>query len=578
MRHHIIILISALLLCGCSLINEDPSRDCPAYDGSENITLSFQMMTTDGLLYSRTDDLNHEEVGSEYRQFEDGIDMKDCAMFVFAKMEDSTGDEVLLFKNTNLGQSSNPDIYIAGAPGSYTVNFTIAKSRLNDLLNIKLSPGAQEKISLRVLMLANCSSPGTDAQTKWNQINGSTYSAVIQQLSDWTFAMSYIYDGTGGPGAANIYNKKQAPMFGTMKVDVTQDALYYSRFDNRVYMGEMEMLRAIAKVRVVDNIQNKDIDGYPKILSAQFIGSQSTVKQLPKGAADYVNGTQVHEPNIAEPDKELTLNGATEYNLGTIPDSWSMTTSENRKGATWIGYVPEQKIDNINNDVNQGMPAIRLQIALSVNAAGVEETKQYDIPMTGYKGQIFNFGDNILRNHVYTLSVDEVAVGTEVDLTFTVNDWVETSFEMNYTETVTVSQALEWMSGFTEHDSDGNVVIKPWTFDSETGAPTWVPLTARFGLSSPIGATWSVHLISLEGTPDAFAFYNNGILQTSVSGTIDGKTLSDLVIVSLNDEPSELNSAKLQIIVTLGNGTVIEAPVTPSNAGYKNYTIVQNPL
>ncbi len=586
MKYNILALISALMLTACSLI-EEQGVDCLYTGDGDNITLSFSMKASDSLLQSRTDNYGHDEVGSELSSFEDGIDMKDCAVFIFAKMDGSVGEEILLYKNADFGSSQNVENSIYGAPGLYTVNMVIAKRRLNELLDFELSPDSEDKILFRILVLANCSSPGTNAIAKWDQINGTTYAAVISQLSEWTYAMSYIYNGDyTGNDAEGIYanKKKNAPMIGTISVSVTQEALYYSRTDNRVYMGEMEMLRSIAKVRVIDNIQNKVADGYPKIIGAEFIGSQSLARQLPADAINYQNGNQVHNPNIAQPDNELTLNGATIYKLGIIPDSWSITNPENRKGATWIGYIPEQKIGNINNDVSQGMPIFRINVAIEKKADGTEEIKQYEVPMTRYKETVFSFGGDILRNHIYTLSVNEVAMGAEANLTFSVDSWIESNFALDYTETVTISNQIDWLSGYvpeldgSKYDSEYNVVIQPWTTDQVTGVPTWVPLIARFGLSSPIGATWSAHLIPVEGNTDAFQFFNNGILQTTISGTIDGSTMQELVIVSLDDEPSgDGNSAKLQVVATLANGTVLEVPLT-GNATYKNFTIVQNPL
>lgn len=573
-----------MLLGACSLINEEPGTDCPGNADSENITLSFHILTSDPHLESRADDKGHHEVESEYRMFEDGIDMRDCAMFVFARMEDRTGDEVLLFKNINLGQSTNPEVYIAGAPGSYTVNFTITKGRLNELLDFELNPGASEKISLRVLLLANCSSPGTNAQAKWNQITGTTYKAVIDQLGAWTYAMSYIYNKEGGDEAVNIYkNQKQnAPMFGTIRVPVTQEALYYSRPDNRVYMGEMELLRAIAKVRVVDNIQNKDADGYPKIIGAVFLGSQSSARQLPYDAINYMNGNQVHIPNIGEPDRELKLSNDIKdpenFKLGTIPDGWSMTSPDDKKGGTWIGYVPEQKIGNINNDVSQGMPVFHVTVALQKNADGGEEIKPYDIPMTSYNGQTFDFGNNILRNHIYTLSVDEVEVGIEARVTFAVDEWKEVETFLDYTETVTISPKLRWTPGSYEsyNQATGTVIVKP-AAATEAGSIEPVPVKATFGFNAPLGAVWSAYLIPLGTTyADDFQFLVNGDYQSTISGVIDPTENIELSIAATNTAPEETKMALLQIIVTLGNGNVIEAIVTPDGTSYNNFTIVQN--
>ncbi len=576
MKFVILTFISAFLLCGCSLIEE--RGDCPVLENDDPITISFVMHTSEPNLESRTDlNTNHTEAESEYRQFEDGIDMKDCALFVFAKNNGTAGDEKLILKKTDLGASNDIDNYITGAPGLYTVSMVISKSKLEELLETEVNPNSDEKINFRILILANCVPSGTNNSTYWNQINGTTYTEVINKLNLLTFAMSNIYNPAGGNTAVDLYKngKQNVPMFGTNVTSVSQEALYYSRFDQRVYLNDVDLLRAVAKVRVVDNIQNKAIDGYPKVIGAEFIGSQSDLRQLPVDAANYQNGYQVEQPNIADLDKELTLTDAPVYKLGTIPDNWSITDTDNMKGSTWIGYVPEQKIGNLNNNVAEGMPIFRIKVAIQKNEDGSEETKSYDILMTDYN----SFGQYILRNHVYSLSVNEVALGNEASLTFTVEEWIENGFSMNYTETVTVYPKLEWLSGFTEHDTEGNVVIKPWTTNPETGVPMWVPLTARFGLQSPVGATWSAYLITIEGAPNTFVFLDNGEMKPSVSGTITGTTLSDLIIVSQDDTPSgEGNRARLQVVITLGNGTVMEADLTPEGTNYKNYTIVQNPL
>lgn len=573
MKSFLLTLLSAFVLCGCSLIEERGA--CPTYSDDDSIMLSFQMQTSDPQATSRADDL-HKEVGSEYKQFEDGIDMKDCAMFVFAKVEGTEGEEKLIFYTTDLGSSNDIDNYITGSPGMYTVNMVIGKARLNDMLGVELHPDSKDKISIRILLLANCTTSPTD----WNTITGSTYSEIIAKLSAWTYAMSNIYNPDGGTTAADLYKniKHYAPMFGTNVTSVSQEDLYYSRFDRRVYLHDVDMLRAIAKVRVVDNIENKGTDGYPKVIGAEFIGSQNQLRQLPADAQNYENGQQVHNSNFAVNIPTLSLDKAYTYKLGTIPDDWAMTEPylEKKSGPAWIGYVPEQKIDHLNNNVAEGMPIFKVTVALQKNEDGTEETKVYNVPMTNYEG----FGSNILRNHIYTLSVDEVALGNDARLTFTVDNWIPEVFNLNYTETVTVSNAIRWLSGFEEYDAtEGNVVIKPWTTNPETGAATWVPLKADFSLQNPIGATWSAYLIGVEGTPNAFVFLDNGEMKPRVSGVITENTFSELVIVSQDNEPSGVgNKAKLQIIVTLGNGTVIEAKVTPEGASYSNFLIVQNPL
>ncbi len=80
----------------------------------------------------------------------------------------------------------------------------------------------------------------------------------------------------------------------------------------------------------------------------------------------------------------------------------------------FIGFVPEQKIGHPNNNFELGMPVYRVTID-NRKADGTLESLIYDVPMTSYNGLNFSFGQNILRNHIYTLSVN--GFGTLLDLT-----------------------------------------------------------------------------------------------------------------------------------------------------------------
>ncbi|MDE5772869.1 MAG: hypothetical protein K2H86_00240 [Muribaculaceae bacterium] len=411
------VLISVLML-SC----HDKEEPTPAGEGS--LCFSFDLMTGELNTNTRNDDMSHTETESEYRQFEDAIDLNDLGVFLFAKVEGGDS-EALLLKVTDFSSQSNTSIHLSGGPGSYRLNFDIERKELSKILdNIDITPDGTDNIVFRLLILANCSSPGTNAQAKWNSIEGKDYETVINELQDWTYAVAYIYnDNYSGEDITKLYTnkKRNCPMFGTCLYSVSQEALYESSPESRLMIGEIDMLRALAKVRVVDNIPK--VDGYPRIVSATFYGTQSSARQLPFAAFSYINGSQVHTPNIVEPDRELKFEGAVSYRLGVIPDAWSITPTDQRTGATRIGYVPEQKIGDVYDDVVIGMPVFSIEIAHSKNEDGSENKSTYNVAMTGYKDHIFEFGNNILRNHIYTLSVDAIGeTGPKVKVR--VNPWV----------------------------------------------------------------------------------------------------------------------------------------------------------
>ena len=561
--------------CGAVMEGEHP---CPA---GESVSLSFKMITTNILSGSRADDL-HTEAGSEFIRFEDGIDVNDLGLFIFARHADGT--DKLIMKNTNISASTDPQMMITGSPGAYTITMVIAKKNLKDLLGRDVDPNSGQNVDFRVMILANCKNALAGG---WDYFTASTYEDILKQAQAVAFPMDAIYSNNEGDSGVTGLYKDYMPMFGTNRFEVSEKSLYESSQNERIWLGQVDMLRSLAKVRVIDNIGNK-ADGYPNIQSVEFIGSQDHCIPIPADAPGYVNGNQVHTPNIFDADKALTLEGAHVYKLGTITDDWDMTPSDEKKGVTRIGYVPEQKIGTINGNVAQGLPMFRITAALQKNADGTDLIKVYDVPMTGYfgggtTGTDFYFGNAILRNHIYTLSVNHIAVGTPAEITVDIQPWQMSSMNLDYTESIVIPNKLAWTPNTYESNNGGIVVVKPWTTSAEGGS-TWVPLVGQFGIQSPVGATWTAYLLTLEGDEGAFAFLDqNNELQPHLTGVIDGKTLSTITIVTQDPEPSSINRARLQVVVTVGEGasatiTDTGANLTPNNSDYDYFTIVQNPL
>lgn len=579
------IIISVLILAGCSFV-EDPGKPCSG-KVSDEVALSFKMIAGDAVFSTRTDS-QHPETDSELTELEDGIDLKDLGIFVFAKPEGAKNPdgtdaaEKLILKTTTIGSSTDPDMMIVGSPGAYTVTMVFKRENLHSAIGMEITETSTQKIQFRILILANCSSPGTNAMAKWDEITGETYSEVIAQLEKWNYAMNYLYNTNyTGEDALGIYSnrKHNIPMFGTNVFSLSQEKLVKSRPDDRIYMGEVDLLRSLAKVRVIDNIENKNADGFPKIIGVEFVGSQNQARQLPYNALNYVNGTQVHIPNFYAPDNSLNPNNPPTYRLGTIESNIDMTPAENRKGLTRIGYIPEQKIGLIDNNIDKGRPMFRITVRLKENADGTGDDHTYEVPMTGtYEGQEINsFGTVILRNHIYTLSVDYVSVDTPAIITVEVADWTPNEFTLDFNDTLIFMQdgKMKWRNGTYQsiNEDTGNVVMLPWKTNAD-GSQSPVPAVCTFGFSSPIGAKWQAFLMGDSG---AFRFVDksgNVIGENYTEGNIENKLVT-LYIITTDGEPTENHSAKLLIVAQLPDGSIMEAH-TSNSPNYDNFTLVQN--
>ena len=561
MKCNFFIIILALMLSGCSLVS-DSEKDCPRHiEESENIALSFRMVSSD-IRSTRVDGLHGEE-DSEYPEFEDKIDINNFAFYVFMQNETaSVDDDPLIMKVTDIAGSTDPNQMITGSNGAYTITTLIPKENLERILGHEITANSRESVTFRVVLLANTQfSEGVDYNSlapadpvsAGESESPTTFGEFIENAKKLNADLNNIFNfNEGDSGVGGLY-KGIIPMFGMTIYTTNEELLYKSRPEERIYMGDIFMLRSLAKIRVIDNAP-KDDDGYPFISSVEVVGRTNMFTQLPANASSYINGLQVHEINAL--DASGTAASRT-YKLGYLNES---------NKATRFGYLPEQTIA-------YELPEIRISAQLDANRSEV-----YTVPMSGNSDYpALDFGDAILRNHIYTLSVNNITVGIPAELDVEVEEWKDHPLELSYTETVTVNPRIEWTDGtyVNVNNTNGNVYVRPWSGDNP------VLLQCSFKIRTPENARWTAYLIPKEGlTNDAFQFTDKdgNDPTSSVSGIVTNNTeLTYLYIKPTIQAPTELNSSILQVVVTLGNGTTIEVPLTPSNRDYKNFTIVQNP-
>lgn len=560
MKFKLLTFILAFLLSGCSLIEDSGDLCSDAEDdGAGYVTLSFKMITSQARPSRADNATGHTETDSEWPAFENYIDANDFAFFIFADI--SADKQPLIMKVTDITSSSDPNMMITGSPGAYTVTAIIPRASLESELGHELSPGSNDRVNFRMVVLAN-----TGDDHDYGALDTSSYSNFINDASEWTLNMpATIYHGNSLSSEIDKLYTGAIPMFGMKTFSATEDELYSSRPEERIWAGDINMLRSLAKIRVIDMIENRDATtGLPRIDAVSVQGRTPNVYEVPD-LKWYTDGWQVESPRAASAD------GA------PLSESRMRLGYFNSSPSVFFGYIPEQGIQ-------YGYPEINITVTYEVDASGKPLQKTYSIPLTGYHGQEFTeFGENILRNHIYTLAV--TGAGTMVKIDVEVEKWDEKKLELEYTELVTVLKRLEWEPGTYVPSSDINnctVVMQPWAGPDESSPVEYpVVLEGSFCITNPLGSTWTAYLLLEEGVSDSFAFLDdNGVQQPHVSGLVNGSNAAVTIrIVTTNNQPTEVNSVKLQVVVTLPDGnTVIEAPMTPVNSEYKNYTIVQNPL
>lgn len=397
MKYSILTFILAFLLSGCA-VTEDYKDHCPGQGEDEAglVTLSFKLISS-SIATSRAD-ASHEEISSEWPAFEDLIQTDDFAFFIFCKQEDGTWPLVL--KMTDIKNSTDPNMMITGAPGTYTVTAVISKDKLGH----DITPGSKDLVNFRMVVLAN-----TGADNNYDDLDTTSYEKFIEAASELKININTIYQASSDSDSVDELFKGGIPMFGLKEFSFSKGDLYSSRPEERLWVGNIYMLRALSKIRVVDTITRAEGTVLPRIEKVTFQGYTLEAYALPYNAAAYKNEQQVETP------KPGTYGDTEAIRLGYLNPTDKTTV---------FGYIPEQNIFE-----NPLLPKLNITITFELDAEGKpSNTETFEIPMWGYNDQQFTFGDAILRNHIYTLSVN---LDTNHNLLCTVTVFPYTAVTLN---------------------------------------------------------------------------------------------------------------------------------------------------
>lgn len=242
----------------------------------------------------------------------------------------------------------------------------------------------------------------------------------------------------------------------------------------------------------------------------------------------------------------------------TVPESVNSIPGN----ANTVFYLPESK------SLKDGATDGEQEYTMTINIDGRDEPFVCKLPNL----------KALFRNTHVVMNIAMSNKYTELNLDVDIVPWGNRELFLDYTETVSSDGSITWQEDTYDNydNANGTIVLKPWgefyDDNDDNDDKEWIPLIGSFKLLTPIAATWTASLLTTAGDP-VFRFLTpQGEAVPNISGTINGQ-ISDISIISLESQPQRTNSAKLQIIVTLPNGTVLRVP-----SGFDKYTIVQNPL
>lgn len=248
-------------------------------------------------------------------------------------------------------------------------------------------------VRFRIMVLANWPQEALDA------VAGCTTVAEVEAArASWTMADDWM----PAPPLAGPDGGSGIPMYGLADFAVTTDDLRKSDENNPTPLaGQIDLLRALAKLEVIDAIDDRGTDNGTRLTRVEMIRGGYVREALLVPDA-FANGKQVTAPT-------LPANPSTGGERTFEKNLWTDGTATRDR---WTTYLPEMAFP--------GTEALRIEVEISADYGGGTQT--YELPIPNAQNV---WEGRFLRNHIYRLEVHSVS--REVGLTFnyTVCPWDE---------------------------------------------------------------------------------------------------------------------------------------------------------
>ena len=266
--------------------------------------------------------------------------------------------------------------------------------------------------------------------------------------------------------------------------------------------------------------------------------------------------------------QSVTINkyAATGYWFPTGWDGVAYTTSLTHEGC-YRPYINFGYSDNksFTNNTKQTSSVIYLpemntanNVSMSVELSNGTSTFSFDnaIKFAQYSnGSATNETFNVVRNHYYQYTINQVNTGVSLGLTCVVQPWTLVEESWDYTDLPAVADNghITWLDATPQ---DNRVYLNA----SNQYA------TFSFGLSAPESATWRAEFVNKEGKQNAFRFtkvvndaeVNNDANNPNYYMTGNVGEMVTLRVRYTDSNITEDNEAYLRILVILSDGRIIQ--------------------
>lgn len=364
----VLMMAAAALLCGCS----DDDAPSPVTDGGDeaDIVLTLCTYKSESGVTSRAGGHDTEAASANENRID--IDGGDYRVLIFGK------DGRLLERFIPTGFTSvNTTDY-----SSYLVSGRITQTNFMG--------NADGSYEFQIMVLANWESlGGIGCYEKFEFIPGRTFIAdVVAEARRTCWQLSSAAGWRPFEG-----DFKGIPMFGLGSIKVTAAQIATSSPESPLNVGQIPMLRAMAKIEIIDNIAAADGGARPEITAVGFSNHLLDGTFLPDLTAnpDWADGAiQVVSPT--EP---------AEASKATAPLSFFNAGKNTKNNVVFAAYVAEQDLTKL-----------RASVSVRVKADGAEA--DHTMQLAEYQnGKPSKLLESLLRNHIYRFEIVSVSPAGE---------------------------------------------------------------------------------------------------------------------------------------------------------------------
>ncbi len=363
-----LMMAAAALLCGCS----DDNAPSPVIEGGGEADIVLTLCTYRSETGPTSRAGGHETEAASAKENLIDIDGGDYRVLIFGK----DGRLLERFIPTEFVSVNTVDY------SGYSVSGRITQT---DFMG-----NADGSYEFQIMVLANWESlGGIGCYENFELIPGKTFiSDVVSMAREKTYRLS---SAAGWRPFKDDF--KGIPMFGLGYMKVTAEQVAVSSPESPINVGEISMLRAMAKIEIIDNIAPADDSTRPEITGATVSSHLLDGTFVPDLTAnpDWADGAiQVVRPT--EPFDAVSA---------TAPLSFFNAGKNTDDNVVYSVYVAEQDFSKL-----------RAKVSVRVKADGAEA--DYDMQLAEYQGgKPVKPLESFLRNHIYRFEIVSVSPAGE---------------------------------------------------------------------------------------------------------------------------------------------------------------------